>query len=135
MSLQKLSLAIILFFSMAFGDSNLTIYRDYNKTLEMAKKENRPIFILFTKKECQWCEKLKSNLLINEKIERELKSDYLVLFLDKESDEYPKKYHIEAVPDVLLISETEEIYHEILGYHSNPKDYLKWFRYVRIERD
>jgi len=135
MRLKKMLLATLLFGSMAFGDSNVTIYSDYNKTIEIAKKENKPIFILFTKKECQWCEKLKSNLLTNKKIEKELKNDYIVLFLDSEKDKYPKKYSVEAVPDIYLISEKEEIYTEILGYHSKAKDYLKWFNYVKIERE
>ena len=120
---------------MAFADSNLTTYSDYNSTLEIAQKEKKPIFILFTKEVCQWCEKLKSNLLTNEEIAKTLKNDYVVLFLDKEKDAYPQKYEVKGVPDVFLISETEEIYAEILGYHPKVKDYLKWFKYVRIERD
>jgi len=121
--------------SMASGDSNLTIYSDYNKTLEIAKKENKPIFLLFSKKKCQWCEKLKSKVLTSKKIEEQLNREYIVLFLDKDSDVYPKKYDIQAVPDVFLISPKEYIYTEIVGYHSKPRDYLKWFNYVRIERE
>jgi len=135
MLIKKISLAILLYVSIASGDSNLTIYSDYNKTLEIAQKENKPIFILFSKKKCQWCEKLKSKVLTTKKIEEQLKSDYIVLFLDKESDSYPEKYKVQGVPDVFLVSPTEEIYTEILGYHSKPKDYLKWFNYVRIERE
>ena len=120
---------------MAYGDNNITIYSDYNKTLEMAKKENRPMFILFSRKECQWCKKLKSKLLTTKEIAEQLKSDYVVLYLDKDSDYYPEKYRVKSVPDVFLVSPTEEVYAEILGYHSQPKEYLKWFKYVRIERE
>ena len=126
---------MILFFSMAYGDNNITIYSDYNKTLEMAKKENKPIFILFSRKECQWCKKLKSKLLTTKEIAEQLKSDYVVLYLDKDSDYYPEKYRVKSVPDVFLVSPIEEVYAEILGYHSQPKEYLKWFKYVRIERE
>jgi len=135
MQLKKIVLLILFSIDIVFGDSNLTIYSDYNKSIEMAQKENKPIFILFTTKHCRWCKKLKSNVLTKKKIEEQLKSDFIVLFLDRDHDDYPKKYKIEAVPDVLLISEVEEIYAEILGYHSKEKEYLKWFNYVKIERD
>jgi len=135
MQLTKIVVATLLFASMAFCDGNITIYSDYNKTVELAKKEKKSIFMLFTKEQCRWCEKLKSNLLGNEEIEKILQEEYVVLYLDKEKSLYPKKYKVKGVPDVFLISETEEVYTEILGYHPKPKDYLKWFKYVRIERD
>jgi len=121
---------------MANSDNNLTIYQDYNKSIEIAKKEDKPIFILFTKEHCQWCKKLKSNLLTNKEILKRLKDEYIVLFLDKNRDKYPTKiYNIQGVPTVFLISPTQEIYTQIVGYHSKPKDYLKWFNYVKIERE
>jgi len=33
------------------------------------------------------------------------------------------------------VSEDEDIYTEIIGYHKDPKDYIKWFNYVKIERE
>ena len=135
MCIKKILFALLLYVCMASADSTLTIHRDYNKTLEIAKKENKPMFILFSKKKCKWCKKLKSDLLTNKKIKAELKSDYVVLFLDKEHDSYPAKYTPKAVPDVFLVSPKEEIYTEIFGYHSKERDYLKWFNYVRIERE
>jgi thioredoxin-related protein len=135
MLIKKISLLILLHIGILYGDSNLTIYRDYNQTVEIAKKENKPIFILFSKKNCQWCKKLKSNLTTNGELKSKLKDNFLVLFLDKEKDYYPSKYKVPAVPDVFLISEKEEIYTEIFGYHKKERDYLKWLRYVRIERE
>jgi len=131
----KILLSLLFYVSVAFGDSNLTIYTDYNKTLKIAEKEDKPIFILFTKKRCKWCKKLKTKVLTTKKIEKQLKSDYIVLFLDKESDYYPSIYNVKGVPDVFLVSPKEEIYTEIFGYHSKPRDYLKWFNYVKIERE
>ena len=135
MQLTKIVVSTLLFASMAFGDGNVTIYSDYNKTVELAKKEKRPIFMLFTKEQCRWCKKLKSNLFENEEIAKILEEEYLVLYLDKEKSVYPQKYKVKSVPDLFLISETEEVYTEILGYRPKPKDYLKWFKYVRIERE
>jgi thioredoxin-related protein len=135
MFLKKILLALLLYVGLLSADSNLTIYSDYNKTIELAQKENKPVFILFTKENCKWCEKLKSEMLTQKEIEEKLQSDYLVLFLDQEKDNYPTKYEIRGVPSVFLVSEKEEVYTEIMGYHPKPKAYLKWFHYVDIERE
>ena len=135
MFIKKILLALLLTVGVVSADSNLTIYSDYNTTIELAKKENKPVFILFSKEKCEWCKKLKSEVLTSEKIEEQLQSDYLVLFLDKEKDDYPAQYKVEAVPDVFLISPEEEVYTEIIGYHAKLRAYLKWFHYVEIERE
>jgi len=135
MMLRQILWGTLLYMGVVYGDSNLTIHHDYNTTLEVAKKENKPIFILFGKEKCKWCEKLKSEILTIEAIEETLKKEYIVLLLDKDNDTYPEKYKIKAVPTVFLMSDTEELYTEIVGYHAKPRDYTKWFNYVRIERE
>ncbi len=134
MSLKKILLAIPLLFGIA-NSTPLAIYSNYSKTIEIAKKENKPIFILFSKPNCPWCKKLKSKILTTKDIYKRLEKEYIVLFLDKNRDIYPKKYKVQATPTVFLISPTEEIYTEIIGYHKNSRDYIKWFNYVKIERE
>ena len=128
-------LSILLYIGVLSADTNLTIYHDYNKTLELAQKENKPMFILFSKEKCKWCKKLKSKVLTIKEIEEKLQSDYLILFLDKDKDDYPSVYKLEAVPAVFLVSPKEEVYTKIIGYHAKPRAYLKWFHYVEIERE
>jgi len=131
----KKLLIVILFITITYGDTNLTIYSDYNKSLEVAQKKNKPLFILFSKPNCQWCEKLKSKIVTDINITKRLENEFIILFLDKQKDIYPSNFEIKAVPDVFLVSPNEEIYTEILGYHKNSEDYLKWFDYVMIERE
>jgi thioredoxin-related protein len=131
----KKLLIVILFITITYGDTNLTIYSDYNKSLEVAQKKNKPLFILFSKPNCQWCKKLKSKIVTDINITKRLENEFIILFLDKQKDIYPSNFEIKAVPDVFLVSPNEEIYTEILGYHKNSEDYLKWFDYVMIERE
>jgi hypothetical protein len=39
------------------------------------------------------------------------------------------------VPNIFLVSEDEKIYTNIIGYHKNMRDYIKWLNYVKIERE
>ncbi len=109
------------------------IYINYKEALEVAKRSNKPIFILFITKPCRWCRKLKETTFRDEEIVKRLNSDFVVLLLDKNYSEYPSKYNITAVPNLYIINKEEEIFTSIVGYHKNPHDYIKWFDYVKVE--
>jgi thioredoxin-related protein len=135
MKIKKAILILLLLIGTAHSNS-LNIHSDYNKTIKIAKKEDKPIFIFFFKDNCQWCEKLKAKLLTSKEIYQKLYKDYIVLFLDRDRDNYPKKrFKIDVTPTVILMSPSEEIYTQIVGYHAKDKDYLKWFNYVQVERE
>jgi len=134
--MRKLLLLIgLISFSFANKDSNLTIFNNYKEAVEIAKEQKKPLFILFTKENCRWCKKLKLDLIEKNDLKDRLQEEFIVLYLDKNRDEFPPKYKIEGVPSVFLVSENEDIYTQIIGYHKDSKDYTKWFKYVKIERE
>jgi len=109
------------------------VYSNYKEAFIVAKKRNRPVFILFTTKYCRWCIKLKETTLKEQEIIKRLNSEFIVLLLDKSHSEYPSKYRVTAVPSVYITDKNEEIFTSIVGYHKNPHDYIKWFNYVKVE--
>jgi thioredoxin-related protein len=109
------------------------IYKDYQEAFNVAKKENKAVFILFSTKYCRWCTKLKETTLKDSKLKSRLEKEFIVLFLDRDKDNYPDKYKIKAVPVVFMTDKNEEIFTSIVGYHKDPEDYIKWFNYIQIE--
>jgi len=109
------------------------VYNNYKEAFLVAKKSNKPVFILFTTKYCRWCRKLKDTTFKDEQIIKRLNDEFIVLLLDKNHSSYPAKYNISAVPTVYITNENEEVFTSIMGYHKNPYDYIKWFNYVKIE--
>lgn len=109
------------------------IYHNYAKALGAAQKENKPIFMLFYTKQCRWCIKLKKNTLKDKKLLSRLNKEYITLLLNKNSDEYPSSFQVDAVPKVYITNKDGEEFTSITGYHQHPRDYLKWFDYVQIE--
>ena len=109
------------------------IYTNYNEAFSAAKTENRAVFILFSTEYCRWCTKLKETTLKNSEIKSRLEKEFIVLFLDRDKDQYPSKYKVKGVPAVYMADKNEEIFTSMVGYHKNPKDYLKWFNYIQIE--
>jgi len=110
-----------------------SIYTNYDKAFKVAKSENKAVFILFTSKYCRWCTKLRDTTLRDKEIIKRLNSDFIVLLLDKNYSNYPSKYRIKAVPSVYFTDKNEEIFTSIVGYHKDPNDYIKWFKYIQIE--
>jgi len=113
--------------------SHSQIYTNYKEAFAAAKTENRAVFILFSTEYCRWCTKLRKTTLEHVEIKTRLKKEFIVLFLDRDRDQYPTKYKVRGVPAVYMTDKNEEIFTSMVGYHKNPKDYLKWFNYIQIE--
>ena len=109
------------------------IYTNYNEAFSLAKSKNKAVFILFSTKYCRWCTKLKETTLKDSEVKSRLEKEFIVLFLDRDRDKYPKKYRVRGVPAVYMTDKNEEIFTSMIGYHKNPKDYIKWFNYINIE--
>ena len=109
------------------------IYTNYEKAFSVAKSKDKAVFILFSTEYCRWCTKLKETTLKDSEVISRLNQEFVVLFLDRDSDQYPKKYKVKGVPAVYMTDKNEEIFTSMVGYHKNPKDYLKWFNYIQIE--
>jgi len=109
------------------------IYTNYEEGFKVAKTENKAVFILFSTKYCRWCNKLKETTLKNPEVITRLNQEFIVLFLDRDEDEYPSKYKVKAVPTVYFTDKNEEIFTSMVGYHKDPHEFIKWFNYIKIE--
>ena len=114
-------------------DDIAVIYTNYKEAFSVANSENKPVFILFSTEYCRWCTKLKETTLKDTTLKSRLEKEFIVLFLDKNRDSYPKKYKVRGVPAVYMTDKSEEIFTSMVGYYKDPKDYLKWFNYIKVE--
>lgn len=114
-------------------DELAVIYTNYDEAFSVAKKENKAVFILFYTDYCRWCIKLKETTLKDKELKSQLEKEFVILFLNKNRDTYPKKYKIRGVPAVYMTDKNEEVFTSMIGYHQDPKDYLKWFNYIKTE--
>ena len=115
------------------NDTVSEIYTNYEEAFKIAKEKDLAVFILFSTQYCRWCSKLKETTLKNREVIQRLNQEFVVLFLDRDLDEYPSKYTVKGVPVVYMTDKNEEIFTAIIGYHKNPKDYMKWFNYIQVE--
>jgi len=110
---MKKLITILLLASYIFASD---FSQDYEKTIEQAKKEHKSIYILMTSSSCGWCRKFENTTLKNKKVMDKLKSNYLLLHLDKDFDDYPEKFKVKRVPSHFFITSDEKIIYQFPGY-------------------
>ena len=81
---------------------------NYNKALEKAKKNNKPIMLVLSTKSCPWCRKLERQTLKKDFIQELVSKNFTPLALDRDHEVYPKKFQAKVVPTVYFIDPNNE---------------------------
>jgi len=89
---------------------------DYNKALEIAKKENKHVYMLITSESCRWCRKFEATTLQDEATLERLKSKYVLLHISRDRDYMPSKFKKKRVPRHYFITQKGEVIYSFLGY-------------------
>ena len=89
----------------------------YQEALDLAKSENKYIFIDFYTKSCAPCKWLAKNVFTREDV-NEVYKNFICLTIDAEEGngiELAKKYHVSAYPTLLFINAEEDEIHRKIG--------------------
>ena len=106
------------------------VYQNYQQALSSAKGQQKDLFILFKKKRCPWCIKLKKNTFQDDKLAALLNSKFVVVILDKNRDKFPSQYDATRVPVVYMANSDEKVFVKKLGYDADPKEYIRLSKYL-----
>ena len=130
--MKNLLLGLILFSFVGVNaqetKENLNWLTDYNKALKIAKKEHKPILILFTGSDwCPPCKAMHKELFHNKEFEQ-LAKKFVLVFIDfpkrkqlsekqqAHNYEVASKYHRGGVPTMVFVSPDEKVITKISGY-------------------
>ena len=123
--MKKILLMLLLIYSTLFGAkidefaSHMGYYRDYNKALAQAKKENKTLFIVQVSDYCPWCRKFERKTLQYSTIAIKINQNFIPLVLDRGLDKgkYPQKYYSDRIPTTYFVDpNNEKIIKESMGY-------------------
>ena len=89
---------------------------DYEKSLKVAKKENKDVYVLITSNSCRWCRKFESTTLQDEEVLKMLRKKYVLVHADKEMDDLPSWMNIRSVPKHYFVTPKGEEIFSFLGY-------------------
>src|SRR5688572_15098898 len=93
---------------IAFGQqASFNKYKGWDETRQLAKKENKKIFLYFGATWCAPCKEIKRNILPDPEVQAKLKSEFVRYEFDidqKPSIPFLKKYRISGVPLIIILN-------------------------------
>ncbi len=112
---MKYLVSILVLVTALFG-SDLEWSNDYKAALEIAKKENKQVYMLVTSESCRWCRKFESTTLQDDGIIQRLESKYVLLHISREKDYMPSKFKKKRVPRHYFLTSDAQVVETFLGY-------------------
>ncbi|MDP6625887.1 MAG: DUF255 domain-containing protein, partial [Nitrospinota bacterium] len=104
--------------SLAFEHEKLAVnFLDYSPaSLELAREQKKPVFILISAEWCHWCKVFKEKTLIKEKVYSFLNERFINIFVDAEirRDLYVK-FQAVGLPYIVLMKPDGTIFYKYSG--------------------
>lgn len=88
---------------------------DYNKALEIAKKEHKDIYVFVGADKCRFCDRFKDLTLSKKEVIDRLKEEFILVYLSRDQHKVPKNFAIKGVPRHYFITPKGEIIHHDRG--------------------
>lgn len=101
---------------------------EYELSLDMAKKENKKILLVFTADYCSWCKKLKEVLNKQEVISQ--LDEYIVCYIDvknPKNKDLKIKHAAKSLPTCVILDKQEKVIKKDSGY-KNEKQMIEWLK-------
>lgn len=114
-----LLLITLLFFSSCDSKSGVDLWlHDYDNALEIAKKEQKDVYLFIGADECRFCDKYKEQTLSKKHVIDKLKEDYILLYLSRDQHQIPDRFETQGVPRHYFLTPEGKI---ILDTHGMPE--------------
>jgi len=109
MNLFSHILFTIILFTSTLNASELNWEHNYTKALETAKKEKKAVYLFIGADFCKHCDRFKKLTLSNKDLIKEMKEDYVLLFMSRDKHDIPDRFEIYGVPRHYFLTAKGEI--------------------------
>jgi len=92
-------------------------YTDLDKAHQVALKQNKPLLLLFTSKNCLFCRKLEAETLASPTIQKRIREQFVPVLLDLEKNARAARIlKIQGVPTTIIITPQADLIGRIEGF-------------------
>jgi thioredoxin-related protein len=106
-----------IFLSTILHAQELKWLHSYKEAVDVAKKENKKIYLLITTKSCPWCRKLENETLKDQFVVEKLNSSYIAVEMTRGEGDYPvDTLKAKMVPMNYFLDANETIIHQTPGF-------------------
>ena len=104
----KLLFSVLLIVSTLHA-AELNWGNDYNKALEQAKKDKKLVYLFIGANDCKHCERFKKLTLSREDVIKDMKEQYVLLFMSRDEHEVPERFEKYGVPRHYFLTPEGEV--------------------------
>jgi thioredoxin-related protein len=114
--LKKIPFFILLFtiFSHLYA-IELDWINDYAKALKIAKKEHKDVYVFVGADECRFCDRFKKTTLQDKQLIKDLKKDYVPVYLSRDRHKIPAKFKTKGVPRHYFVTSDNKVFYNTWG--------------------
>jgi len=112
--LSKIFFLIFLLFS-TLNALELNWEHNYTNALAEAKKENKLVYLFIGADVCKHCDRFKKQTLSNKDLIKNMKEDYVLLYMSRDRHDIPDKFELFGVPFHYFLTPEGKIIAEVQG--------------------
>lgn len=130
-----ITLALLLFATTLFA-SEIKWAKDFDSGMAQAKKENKPVFFVFSRHTCKYCKVLEQTTFVDTTVIKALNKDFVsIIAYSDEGDAMPRELWRPGTPTLwFLLPSGQPMYQPLMGA-IGAKDFLKGLAIVKQEFD
>ena len=103
--------------SASFASNHVNNTTDLNKAINQSHAENKSIMLLFTQKNCYYCDELKEKTLSNPEVISKLNEKYITVIIDiNNQSKVADKYKVFGTPTIIFLDSNLKEVGKIDGY-------------------
>ena len=108
-----LSLLSILLLTACYADTKNdptdNWFHDYDTALEIAKKQDKNIYLFVGADKCPFCKKFKTKTLSKNNVIEKLQEDYILLYLSRDQHFIPEEFERVGVPKHYFLTKNGKV--------------------------
>ena len=108
-------LVFILLLSSILNAIELDWENDYNNALKTAKKEQKMVYLFIGANNCKHCERFKKQTLSNKALIAQMKEEYVLLYMSRDTHKIPNGFEKFGVPFHYFLTPEGKIIAEVQG--------------------
>ena len=112
--LSKVFFSIFLLFT-TLNAVELNWEHNYKNALATAKKEHKMVYLFIGADNCKHCERFKEQTLSNEDLIKDMKEEYVLLYMSRDKHDIPDGFELFGVPFHYFLTPEGKIIAEVQG--------------------
>jgi thioredoxin-related protein len=130
---MKTFILSLIFISSLFS-FELDWINDYDKAIELAKKEHKDIYLFIGADKCPFCKKFKEQTLSQKSVIDALKKDFITIYLSRDQHHIPDRFEKYGAPRHYFLDENGKIIFDSFGF-LEPAGFFTLLDEVDLSRD